>query len=276
MLSGVPLISTVEELRSTSLVMGDLPNHLGLGDLLISNEAVQVAQQASEEATREVELRNERLSASLHEKEILLKEIHHRVKNNLQIISSLLMLQADKMPSEAAKELLKESVLRVRSMALIHQQLYGVDSLSKVDLGAYACSLSRSLASLLAPTARIQVESHTAWVTVDTAVPIGLILNELVTNALKYGVSARPPEGQPRIGRTGEHCDVLIEVGLVEGQIRIAVLDSGESLPEGFDPTRSVGLGMQLVRALTRQLRGKLEFDVDRGTRFVMTCPPEE
>lgn len=213
------------------------------------------------------------VTRSLREKETLLKEIHHRVKNNLQVISSLLMLQSEQMPSERARELLAESVQRVRSMALIHQQLYGVESLERIDLGDYARTLAESLRGALAPHARLRVDASVVEVTVDTAVPFGLILNELLTNAFKYGLPQRDEGGEPTPGRTGEGFDIVVEVGIVEERIRVAVTDSGKGPPEGFDPARSSGLGLQLVRTLSRQLRGRLELDVDRGSRFAVTCP---
>jgi PAS domain S-box-containing protein len=213
------------------------------------------------------------VTRSLREKETLLKEIHHRVKNNLQIISSLLMLQSEQMPSDRARKLLEESVLRVRSMALIHQQLYGVESLERIDLGDYARSLAESLRGALAPLARLRVDASVVEVTVETAVPLGLILNELLTNAFKYGLPERADGVEPAPGRTGETCDIVVEVGVTDDRIRVAVTDSGKGPPEGFDPARSTSLGLQLVRTLNRQLRGKLELDVDRGSRFVVTCP---
>ena len=212
------------------------------------------------------------VARSLQEKETLLKEIHHRVKNNLQIISSLLTLQGHKMPSDRARELLQESVFRVRSMALIHQQLYGVDSLERIDFGGYARRLATSLRSALAPHARLRVDASVVEVTVEIAVPLGLILNELLTNAFKYGLPVPMADGSLPPRRTGEGCDILIEFGFAdEGQLRLAVTDSGNGLPAGFDPEQANTLGLRLVRSLNHQLRGKLEFDVDRGGRFVMT-----
>ncbi|MBM4269697.1 MAG: PAS domain S-box protein [Deltaproteobacteria bacterium] len=213
------------------------------------------------------------VTRSLQEKETLLKEIHHRVKNNLQVISSLLMLQSEQMPSTRARELLAESVQRVRSMALVHQQLYGVESLERIDLGDYARTLAESLRGALAQDARLRVDASVVEVTVDTAVPFGLILNELLTNAFKYGLPQRGEGGEPTPGRTGEGFDIVVEVGIVEERIRVAVTDSGKGPPDGFDPARSSGLGLQLVRTLSRQLRGTLELDVDRGSRFAVTCP---
>ena len=212
------------------------------------------------------------VTRSLEEKETLLKEIHHRVKNNLQIISSLLTLQSDKMPSDRARELLQESVFRVRSMALIHQLLYGVESLERIEFGDYARRLATSLRSALAPHARLRVDASVVEVTVEIAVPLGLILNELLTNAFKYGLPVPMADGSLPPRRTGEGCDILIEVGLAdEDQLRLAVTDSGNGLPAGFEPEQANTLGLRLVRSLNHQLRGKLEFDVDRGGRFVIT-----
>jgi len=208
--------------------------------------------------------------ASLLEKETLLKEIHHRVKNNLQIISSLLALQSEHMPSSEAKALLQESVYRVRSMALIHQQLYGVESLERIDLADYARMLSSVLRSAYAPSAKICIEAEPIQVTVDIAVPLGLILNELITNAFKYG--QRLPESTgPR--RTPSNCDVLVELSATESTLKLAVSDSGPGLPKDLDPQRSPTLGMQLIRALNRQVRGTLKLSSEGGAYIELTCP---
>jgi PAS domain S-box-containing protein len=208
---------------------------------------------------------------SLHEKETLLKEIHHRVKNNLQIISSLLMLQREQMPSDRARSLLEESVFRVRSMAFIHQQLYGVESLARIDFGQYAKTLSESLRAALAPQARLKVDAALIEVNVEMAVPLGLILNELVTNAFKYGLRQGGADAKDPVGRTGEF-DVIVEVGVGEGRIRVAVSDSGPGMPDGLDVNRSTTLGLQLVRTLNRQLRGRINYAFDHGSRFEVTC----
>ena len=209
------------------------------------------------------------IERSLKEKETLLKEIHHRVKNNLQIISSLLMLQCEQMPAEEVRVALMDSVLRVRSMALIHQQLYGVESLAKVDFGDYARTLAESLRSVLAPRARLEVTADLVEVTISTAVPLGLILNELLTNAFKYGVPGYPTAS----GRTGPHVDVSIEIRTIGDDVSLAVLDSGPGMPADFDIERSRSLGLQLIRSLRRQLRGRFSYDYAHGSRFEITCP---
>ncbi len=205
---------------------------------------------------------------SLREKETLLKEIHHRVKNNLQIISSLLMLQVDEMPSARARELLAESVHRVRSMALIHQQLYGAESLARIDLASYASQLAESLRGALAPMSHLRLDASAVEVTIEHAVPVGLILNELLTNALKYGVL-------PRAARSQEP-DVVVELKLDGRMIVLTVRDFGKGLPDQFDITRTTSLGLQLVRTLARQLRGTIEAASDGGATFTLSFPKSE
>ncbi len=208
------------------------------------------------------------LQRSLSEKETLLKEIHHRVKNNLQIISSLLMLQIERFPSDDTRAMMLEAVLRVRSMALIHQQLYGVESLDRVDLSDYARTLSESLKSALMPNVRVQVRAEPVPVTVHYAVPLGLILNEFMTNAIKYGLRTDPDAA----GRTGPDVDVLVELSVDDGRLTMAVTDSGPGLPDSPGVGATGSLGLELVRALTRQLRGTLSFQSQMGARVAITC----
>ena len=208
---------------------------------------------------------HEATARSLHEKQVLLKEIHHRVKNNLQIISSLLNLQSEQVADDQARLLLTESVYRVRSMALIHEQLYGIESLSSVDLATYAADLIRSAGTALAPGALIRLHCEgEVRVGIDQAVPIGLILNELLTNALKYG---RSSTGGP------ETHEVDIRVSSRGGTFQLVVSDKGAGLPEGFDLARSRSLGLELVRSLTRQLRGMVHATSDGGTTFDLRFP---
>jgi PAS domain S-box-containing protein len=217
-----------------------------------------------------VRLRNEALSErermeldlkrSLSEKETLLKEIHHRVKNNLQIVSSLLTLQMEHVPEGTSRALLAESVQRVRSMALIHQHLYGSTSLERIELATYARDLGESLRFALAPSARLQIDANSALVTVEHAVPVGLILNELVTNAFKYGLV---PANRADVGY-----DVLVQIAKRGGEIHLSVRDRGPGLPDEFSVDRTSSLGLQLVRSLTRQVKGKLTARTDEGAVF--------
>jgi two-component sensor histidine kinase len=228
-------------------------------------QTVQLQQQALERA-------QESIVRSLKEKETLLKEIHHRVKNNLQIVASLLRLQGEKMPSKEARDLIDESVQRVQSMALIHQHLYGVDSLDRVDLGDYTRVLAESLRSLLAPSVRLQIDATSSVVALHEAIPCGLILNELLTNAFKYGVpktAVPPPQGEDAAG-----WDVRVEIGRSDGAVRLAVLDTGPGLSPDVDLQKASSIGLQLIRLLTRQLRGTLSYNAAGGSRFVVTFAP--
>jgi PAS domain S-box-containing protein len=221
------------------------------------------------EALTEQQRMEEALRASVAEKETLLKEIHHRVKNNLQMVSSLLTLQLDQMPDERGRALLLESVRRVRSMALIHQHLYGSLSLERIDLGAYARDLSETLRQALAPAARVAVDVESVEITVDRAAPVCLILNELLTNAFKYGAQHAP--GAPDDPQRG--ADVAVVLRVDGRKARLTVRDGGPGLPPDFDVRTSSSLGLQLVTTLTRQLRGRLETRNADGAVFELEFP---
>ena len=198
----------------------------------------------------------EALRESLAEKVALLKEVHHRVKNNLQIVASLLNLQADRTVNPEAVAALFDTRNRVRSMALLHEMLYRSENLARIDLGTYIGELClHLLRSFGQAIGRIQMEKRIAAVSLplEQAVPCGLIINELVTNALKYGF---PDE------KTGR---VLVEVVLNDGQLTLVVSDNGVGLPQGFEPAASGSLGLQLVTNLVGQLGGRLEWEQGAG-----------
>jgi PAS domain S-box-containing protein len=199
------------------------------------------------------------LTQSLREKETLLREVHHRVKNNLQIVSSLLTLQGETLADARAREAIVEMVDRVRSMSLVHQQLYGSENLYGVDLGDYALTLGRHLKSSLAPDATLSFATERVEVAIDVAVPCGLILNELVTNALKHG---RAADGR---------CAISVVVRASNDTFSLVVADEGPGFSE--TPTNATSLGMQLIRSLARQLRGALEFASEGGARVSITVP---
>ncbi|MFA7382579.1 MAG: PAS domain-containing protein [Desulfurivibrionaceae bacterium] len=224
-------------------------------------EVIIVAENISERKKTELALRE-----SLAEKVALLKEVHHRVKNNLQIVVSLLNLQAERIVNPEAVAALLDTINRVRSMALLHEVLYRSDNLARINLTAYlgelCLHLQRSFGQALG---RVQVEKRVAAISLplEQAVPCGLLINELVTNALKYGF----PDG-----KTGR---VLVEVVLDDGQITLAVSDNGAGLPQGFDPFASSTLGLQLVTNLAGQLGGSLEWEQgsEGGALFKVRFP---
>jgi PAS domain S-box-containing protein len=199
------------------------------------------------------------VEASLKEKEVLLQEIHHRVKNNLQIISSLLNLQAQQIEDQQIVEAFRDSQNRIRSMALIHEQLYGSHDLAGIDFGTYVQDLATDLfRSYQADSRRIRLDVETDKVSlgIDRAVPCGLILNELVSNALKHAF----PDG--RQGR------VRIVLRANDGQMMLLVKDDGIGFPEGLDYQSTPSLGLQLVNSLVSQLDGTVELSEKGGTSF--------
>jgi len=199
----------------------------------------------------------ERMQTALAEKVVLLKEIHHRVKNNLQIISSLLELQSDYIEGDDSKRFIRESQDRIRSMALVHEQLYKSEDLSVIDFACYVDELVLSLyrSSVVdQDKIRTDVEVLNIELGIDEAIPCGLIINELVSNSLKH---AFPGNRRGSITIRG----TLDE----EGYICLLVADTGIGLPPGFNLATSESLGLQIVSLLTKQLHGSLDIRGDEG-----------
>jgi len=211
------------------------------------------------------------LKATLYEKEILLKEIHHRVKNNLQVISSLLNLQARVLHNEHDRMLFQESQQRVRTMALIHEKLYQSADLTRIDFQEYVDHLLRDVSQLYGSSMQsiqITTDIPTIELHIDVAIPCGLIINELVANALKYAF----PIG---------HGTVTITFRQIDTQYQLTIQDDGVGLPESFDLTQLNSLGLQLVQGLVEeQLDGIFELQQDApGTCWCIsfqTQPNEE
>ncbi len=200
------------------------------------------------------------ITASLEEKEVLLKEIHHRVKNNLQVISSLLDLQANNIRDEQTVSMFRDSQNRVTSMGLIHERLYQASDLARIEFSEYIAELTQNLLQSYSTNAHNISLSTTAdpiSLDVDTSIPCGLIINELVSNSLKYAF----PDG--REGR------IHVELRKCEAnELLLVVRDNGIGLPEGFDARKTQSLGLKLVHTLVRQLRGKLEISGSNGAEF--------
>jgi len=204
----------------------------------------------------------DKIKASLKEKEVLLKEISHRVKNNLQLISSLLRHQSATIEDEQVLQVFRESQDRVRSIALIHEKLYQSTDLARIDFADYIRSLTSSLflsygASSEAIQLKIQAED--VFLGVDSAIPCALIINELVSNSLQHAF----PDG-----REGEFC---IELRLEQDQTVLMVSDNGVGFPEDLDFRTTETLGLELVRTLVDQLEGSIELDRSGGTAFKIT-----
>jgi two-component sensor histidine kinase/PAS domain-containing protein len=213
----------------------------------------------------EQKLADEQLHKSLAEKELLLKEVHHRVKNNLQVISSLLSLQSSATSDRKALEMFMESQDRVRSMAMVHERLYQSPDLASIDFSEYVQSLVSHLCRVYASAARpvnVQVDIRTSSLGVDEAISCGLIINELVSNSLKHAF----PEG--RSGAVWVRLDSKPDRFLV-----LTVGDDGVGLPVGFSIEEAETLGLQLVKTLAEQLDGSIDITTVKGAEFRVTFP---
>ena len=200
-----------------------------------------------------------KLRASEERKEALLREVHHRVKNNLAVICSLFYLQSTHTKDQETVQIFRDMERRVHSMALVHENLYHPENLVCIDFAEYAHDLAKDiLSSHGSPGALVQLKTQLEQVimSVDLAVQCGLILNELISNALKHGF----PDG------IGGQIKVTLRNSL-EGKCSLCVEDSGVGIPDALDVNTSKSMGLKLVRSLTRQIRGSFELvKVDRGT----------
>lgn len=245
--------SVYEQLRGQILMVGALFFLLSALVLILFGNIVH-----KRKTQRELARSAEQVRSSLGEKEILLKEVHHRVKNNLQVISGLLNLQAHHITDQVSKEIYKESQNRIISMALIHEELYQARDLARVDFGAYIKNLAENLfGSYSVDKDRVTLDldiDHTEMV-VDTAIPCGLIVNELISNCLKHAF----PDGMSGRVRVAFH-------ELDDKEYELEVSDDGVGLPPELDITRTASLGMQLIYLIVEQLKGKIEVSREGGT----------
>jgi two-component sensor histidine kinase len=206
------------------------------------------------------------LESAYHEKDILLKEVHHRVKNNLQMMTSLLSLQ-EKMLEDGTpqKDLFHDSHNRIRAMAVVHERLYHSQNFTAVNLGDYLQTLIRELASSSAPQGvEMVVDTPALDIGIDDAIPVGLIVNELLTNSFKHAF----PEG-----RRGK---IAVTLRRMEGKlVELVVRDDGVGLPSQAQLFRGPSMGMMLVRSLTEQIGGNIEISSQHGTSIVITFPEQ-
>jgi PAS domain S-box-containing protein len=209
----------------------------------------------------------ERLKASLAEKEVLLKEVHHRVKNNLQVISSLVSLQADTLADARVLEVLGDVRNRVMTMALVHEKLYQTDDLAQLNFTEYAEGILRHLWNAYSAETRnihLNLSFAPMVMPVETAVPCGLILNELVSNAIKHAFP----------GISGGEVSVTLEHDPATGTSCLRVRDNGAGLPADLDWRQSGSLGLRLVQMLAGQMHGVVQAVSGSGTEFQITFHP--
>jgi two-component sensor histidine kinase/CheY-like chemotaxis protein len=226
-------------------------------DLFRKTRALATMNRAME---AEIEERLAQLKASLHEKDILLREIHHRVKNNLQVISSLIDLQAERLADPSMRSLFRDTRDRVRSMALVHEKLYQSADLAHTELGAYVRNVMKELFLAhgeVSSKVRLSMELDSVFLPIDMAIPCGLILNELATNSLKHAFTGR------------EAGAIHIELKHPDRKsVRLLFQDDGRGLPSGLDWHAAESLGLRLVRMLSKQLRADLKLHNGTGTAF--------
>jgi two-component sensor histidine kinase len=214
-----------------------------------------------DDITQVVEQEN-KIKEALTEKELLLKEIHHRVKNNLQIVTSLLNMQSDLVKDDVIKGYFKISADRVRAMALIHQQLYGSVNISQINFEFYLKDLVSHLFKLYCTKPdKIKIIINTPGITmdIDNAVPCGLLVNEIITNSFKH---AFPGE------RKGE---IKIDMKMSGEEYILKINDNGVGTPDIIDINEKKGLGNELIKMLSEQLDANMEIKRDNGTEYIFT-----
>jgi len=210
----------------------------------------------------------ELLKSALKEKELLLAEIHHRVKNNLQIIDSLLGMQSEKLPDETSVSVFKESQNRVKSMALIHQILYESLDFSRIDFSSFIQLLTDNLSisyALNAERISITIDADQVHLPIDISIPLALILNELCTNAMKYAFTENR-RGQIKICLKQQTAEQLL----------VSVSDNGVGIPDDLDIENTTSLGLQLVQLLSEQISAELTIHRKKPTCFTLKVPLQQ
>lgn len=255
----------ITEHKQTEAELMEYRGHL---EKLVTERTIEItgANECLQQEITDRKLTEEKLKASLAEKDVLLKEIHHRVKNNLQVISSLLDLQAQYIRDPQALQSFQDSQIRVKAMARVHEQLYQSDDLAQVDFTRYIQNTASSLFSAYGGRSKgisflPQIEDIA--VSIDTAIPLALIVSELIANSLKHGFPHPKNDGE-----------ILVKLWLGENSSgNLLVSDNGVGLPVEIDWQNPFTLGLKLVNILTRQLRGRVELNRNKGTAFQVTFP---
>jgi two-component sensor histidine kinase len=242
----------------------DAAGNLAMGVLAVHDITVEKQAQSQRDTTLE------KLQAALAEKEVLMREIYHRVKNNVQALIYLMDMQADLISDEDTRQMIHELQERARAMALVHEKLYQSQNLAQIDFGDYLYDLVDNLSHAFETGQSIawNIDVEDIPLGVDTAIPCGLIVTELLTNALKYAF----PGGRPPAERRETDCIISVESHLAGDRITLIVADNGVGLPAELDWATTKSLGLQLINILARhQLGGQVEVDRQAGTTFKIT-----
>ena len=263
-------LATLREGASTTIPLAELPAsgdkppvylQVKLYPIMASDDRIESYAVVLEDITDRVKLERD-LKISLDEKDVLLKEVHHRVKNNLQIVTSLLNLQSSYLSDQKSIDAFKETRNRVMSMALIHEKLYRSKDLARIDFSEYIQMLASQITATYSMKGNVAMRINVDKILmgIDIAVPCGLMINEMISNSMKHAF----PDGRP-----GE---IVIDMheypGDGEKQYILKVKDNGIGLPEGFSIEKASSLGMILISSLASQLNGSLEIKSDGGTEY--------
>jgi len=227
------------------------------------NDEFGVLTQTFNEMLGKIEETDAGLRRALGEKDVLIQEVHHRVKNNLQVILSLFDMQARNVESEDALKVFQDCKARIRSMSLVHELLYGASDLSKIDYREYATKLTNDLTASynhgnIPLTTNINIE--TVELNINKAVPLGLLTNEVLTNSLKHAFHNEP------------HPEIFIKQ-IPSDKLKIAIGDNGEGLPSGVDFENPKSFGLKIIRLLAEQLNAELTVESKKGTVYTLEIP---
>lgn len=257
--------NSILKLRNNTLEIGVISAVVALILLAVMLFYIYRTSKQNELINRDLEMKNQLIEQQSKEKDVLMLEIHHRVKNNLQIVSSLLNLQANSITDNAAKDALRESHNRVRSIALIHQKLYMQEDISAISLEEYVMQLCNHLKVVFnADQVETSCSVHPPHLKLgmEQSIPLGLILNELITNSIKYA----------QINKEGGQISIRF-VDDQEGNCTLFFSDNGIGMPDNFDVTKATTLGMRMVNELTRQLNGTLQYIKTPNPTFKIVFP---
>ncbi len=258
--TGSAIIAIARDATERKQTEDELKRYRDRLEMLVHKRTQELEQEIGEHKRTENQLR-----ISLDEKELLLKEVHHRVKNNMQVVSSLLHIQTETIEDPAVIAMLNESQNRIRSMALIHESLYQSDNLLQIDFDDYLRLLTGKLNRIYETpgvSVAIEIESRDVQLDIERAVPCGLIVNELVSNSLKHAFKGRDGSGR-----------IAVRAGRQESHFVLEVCDDGVGFPEGVDFREMASMGMEIVCILAGQLKGTIELERQHGTCFVIRFP---
>lgn len=256
-------VSIARDITDRKKVEEELEAHRLNLQSLVEERTTALKHEIAENKAAQKELAN-----SLEEKELLLKEVHHRVKNNMQVISSLLNIQAETVDDDIFSGLLGESQQRIKSMSLIHENLYQSENLLEIDFDDYINMLSNSLHRfyrLPEVIVKLDIQVFNVALDIETAVPCGLIINELISNAFKHAFKGRTGEGKISVVFRQTSSDYVL-----------TIRDDGNGLPEGFSLETQNSMGTEIVVILTHQLDGHIDFMNDNGAKFEITFPKKD